>query len=127
MGGREKAVAFGCYGALVMVCGAGLLLPALELPSRHDLMLFAVSGIGMGSALLCIFAAFGRAPAAVLAPFQYSQMIWGVLAGLFLFGEWPDRAVALGSGLVVGAGLYILYRETRSSAPGLRPGSVDVL
>jgi drug/metabolite transporter (DMT)-like permease len=40
-------------------------------------------------------------------------MIWGVLAGLLLFGEQPDIAVAVGAVLVVGSGLYILHRETR--------------
>jgi drug/metabolite transporter (DMT)-like permease len=117
LGRREKAVTFGVYGALVMVGGAGLLLPAtLAFPDRHDLLLFAVSGVGMGAALRCVFAGFGRTPAAVLAPFQYTQMIWGVLAGLVLFGEQPDGAVALGSLLVAGSGLYILYRETRAVA-----------
>ena len=114
MGEREQAAAFGFYGALVMVGGAGLFLSSPTLPSRPDLVLFAVSGIGMGTALLCIFAAFGRAPAAALAPFQYSQMIWGVLAGFFLFGDSPNWAVACGGALVIGSGLYILYRETRS-------------
>ena len=113
-GGSERPVTFGTYGALVMAGGAGLLLPSgVTVPDGHDLVLLAVGGIGMGTALLCIFAAFRRTPAAVLAPFQYTQMIWGVLAGLLLFGEQPDIAVAVGAVLVVGSGLYILHRETR--------------
>ncbi len=119
MGGRETAVAFGTYGALVMVGGAGLLLPSgVMIPDRHDLLLFAVGGIGMGAALLCVFTAFGRVPAAVLAPFQYTQMIWGVLVGLFLFGERPDHAVIAGSLLVVGSGLYVVYHESRAVPVG---------
>ncbi len=113
-GGTESAAAFGVYGTLVAVAGSGALLPAVLVPPLvSDLPLFALAGFGMGTALLCIFAAFRRAPAAVLAPFQYTQMIWGVLVGLLMFGERPDSAVVAGSVLVIGSGLYILYRETR--------------
>ena len=116
MGESEKAVAFGIYGSLVMITGAGaiaLARPDVAVPALADLPPFAVAGIAMGCAMLGLFSAFRRTPVAVLAPFQYSQMIWGALIGFTVFGERPDAAVLAGGVLVVGAGLYILHRETR--------------
>lgn len=116
MGESEKAVAFGVYGSLVMIAGAGavaLARPDATLPALTDLPALAFAGIAMGCAMLGLFSAFRRTPVAVLAPFQYSQMIWGALIGLAVFGERPDAAVLAGGVLVVGAGLYVLRRETR--------------
>jgi drug/metabolite transporter (DMT)-like permease len=60
---------------------------------------------------MLLVAGYRRAPAAVVAPFQYSQMLWGVGLGLLFWGDVPAAAVALGATIVVASGLYILYRE----------------
>ncbi len=114
MGESERAVTFGVYGSLVMIAGSGglaLAQPGLTLPALADLTAFAFAGLAMGCAMLGLFSAFRRTPAAVLAPFQYSQMIWGTLIGFTVFGEQPDAAVIAGGALVVGSGLYILRRS----------------
>ena len=114
MGGTEKAVTCCLYGYLVTLgLTAPLLLPVFVPPGRVELGTMALCGLANGCSLLCIFAAFRRAPAAVLASFHYTQMLWGVAVGLLVFGEMPDSALAAGGSLVVGSGLYILYRETR--------------
>ena len=116
MGSSERAVAFGLYGTLVMITGAGavtLARPDAMLPSLADLPPFALAGVAMGCAMLGLFSAFRRTPASVLAPFQYSQMIWGALIGFIVFHERPDATMLAGSVLVIGAGLFILHRETR--------------
>jgi drug/metabolite transporter (DMT)-like permease len=60
---------------------------------------------------MLLIAGYRRAQAAVVAPFQYSQMLWGVLLGWLLWGDLPSTAVAIGATVVVASGLYILYRE----------------
>lgn len=50
---------------------------------------------------------------AFVAPYRYTALLWAVLFGMLLFGEWPDAAMLLGAALVVGSGLYSLYRERR--------------
>lgn len=50
---------------------------------------------------------------AVVTPFRYTAMIWGLLLGFLVFGDWPDGITLLGAGLIVGTGLYTLWRETR--------------
>nr|WP_281433604.1 DMT family transporter [Nitratireductor aquibiodomus] len=46
-----------------------------------------------------------------IAPFRYTALLWAIALGIVLFGDWPDWAMILGAGLVVGSGLYTLYRE----------------
>ena len=48
---------------------------------------------------------------AVISPFHYSQMIWGVLFGYFLFGDIPTFTTIIGSLIILAAGLYMLWRE----------------
>ncbi|WP_321500238.1 DMT family transporter [Breoghania sp.] len=83
-------------------------------------------------ALLCstgFFGGFGHwlltkahaiVPAPVLAPFFYSQIVWMVALGYIVFGDVPGFTTILGASVIVGSGLYLLYRErqlNRSSAP----------
>ncbi|HSG94301.1 MAG TPA: EamA family transporter, partial [Afifellaceae bacterium] len=71
------------------------------------------------------------APAPVLAPFVYSQLIWMTALGYFIFGDIPDRATMAGAAVIVGSGLYLLYRERqaaraerRAAAPAVGPDGV---
>jgi drug/metabolite transporter (DMT)-like permease len=72
-------------------------------------------GIGLlgGTAQLALTYAFKLAPVAVIAPFEYGSLLFGVLLGLLIWHEVPDRYILLGAALVVASGLYILYRETK--------------
>ncbi len=64
-------------------------------------------------ALLLQFAAYRNAAAGVVAPMQYSQIIWATLFGALIFGERPGLNTAIGAGIVIGSGVYIVMRETR--------------
>jgi drug/metabolite transporter (DMT)-like permease len=71
------------------------------------------------------------APAPVLAPFVYSQLIWMTALGYTIFGDIPDRATIIGAAVIVGSGLYLFYRERqtaraerRSAAPAVGPDGV---
>lgn len=50
---------------------------------------------------------------ASVSPFRYTGLLWALILGLLFFGDWPDALTLLGCGLVVGAGLFTLYREHR--------------
>lgn len=60
---------------------------------------------------LAVTVAHRFAPATVLAPFAYSQMIWMVLSSWLVFNQPPSIWLALGGPIVVGSGLYIWLRE----------------
>ena len=87
-----------------------------------DLALTGVIAVlGLAAGFLLILA-YQAGEAANVAPMQYSQMLWAVGYGWFLFGERPDGPTVLGAGLIMASGLYILMRE-RLGASRLRPAT----
>ena len=46
-------------------------------------------------------------------PFRYSLLLWSILLGIVMFGEWPDAWMLTGSAIVVATGLFTFYREQR--------------
>ena len=79
-----------------------------------DMLTLAILvGIGLlgGLGQLLLTHSFRLAPASVIAPFDYTAMIFALVIGYLLFDEVPGLAVVAGSVLVVGAGLFVIYRE----------------
>lgn len=72
-------------------------------------------------AMLCTVTAYRWSEAAVVAPMQYSQMLWAVFYGMLLFSETPSNWTLIGSVLIIGSGLYIVYRESRRNVSAMRP------
>ncbi|GGE37043.1 membrane protein [Primorskyibacter flagellatus] len=68
------------------------------------------------SAMLCLIEGFKRGEAGLVAPMQYSQLIWGTLFGAVFFGEWPEGPTLIGAVLIIGSGLYIVFREAGRKA-----------
>jgi drug/metabolite transporter (DMT)-like permease len=95
------------------ICGTVMLIlsPPLSLGGTADWLALAFLGISSGLAH-CIFTlAYGLAPIAALAPYEYTMLIWGGAAGFLLFGEIPSISTLLGAMIVAAAGLYNLHRE----------------
>jgi drug/metabolite transporter (DMT)-like permease len=57
-----------------------------------------------------------RAPAPILAPFVYTQIVWMIAAGFLVFGDTPNTWTLSGVAVVIASGLYLLYREQRMKA-----------
>ncbi len=70
---------------------------------------------GFGHWLLIL--AHRLAPATVLAPFIYSQIVWMIVLGWFVFGQFPDGWTFAGATIVIASGLYLLYRERVRKVP----------
>jgi drug/metabolite transporter (DMT)-like permease len=68
-----------------------------------------------------IIASMREGEISFIAPFRYTALIWAMLAGFMIFGEIPDLAMIAGAAIIVGSGLYTLYRE-RKVTP-LRPAA----
>jgi drug/metabolite transporter (DMT)-like permease len=136
---RWSAVLIGFLGVLVIVRPGGgatlgvshwaMLLPlataaisafyqiATRLVARTDAVetgwsLMMATGFLAGAGHYCIIHAFKRAPASVLAPFSFTQLIWATALGYLIFGDLPDGATLLGAVIIVGSGLYVFYRES---------------
>lgn len=75
-----------------------------------------IAGFGaLGHWLLIL--AHKRAPASIVAPFFYVQLLWATLLGWLVFGEVPDRWTLVGGAIVMGSGLYLLSRERAKHKP----------
>jgi drug/metabolite transporter (DMT)-like permease len=92
---------------------AQFLLRAWAMPPLGDLLLFAATGIigALGSWLLT--QGYRMAEANVVAPFEYTSLIWAVLWGGLIWGEVPGAYTLAGVVFVVGAGLYVLRTQRR--------------
>lgn len=99
-------------GLSLVVCAA--LLPlGWRTPANEDLMLFALLGLIAGGGNYFLIQAYRHAPAAVIAPFDYTALIWGTIIGWLIWHELPGPHVWLGVAILVASGLYIIHRETR--------------
>lgn len=88
------------------------------MPDPATLALLIGAGLIGGTGQLFLTEALRRAPVAVVAPFDYTQLVWASLIGFFVWGETPQPLTLVGALVVAGSGVYILLRETR----GLRRG-----
>jgi drug/metabolite transporter (DMT)-like permease len=81
-------------------------------PNNFDLVLLITSGILGFVAQLCLSKSFQLADASVLAPLDFTSVIWAFLIGYIIFGEFLSREVLLGGPLILLSVGYIFYRET---------------
>ncbi|WP_246659258.1 DMT family transporter [Rhizobium sp. FY34] len=112
LGPSEKNISMfgaGLIGGLV-VC-AFAMLPNMVMPSAYDFLLIFIFGLlaAVGTVLLMVAAYY--APAAIVTPIQYSQMLWAILLGYVIFGDHVDLWMGAGIALIVGSGLLTLSRE----------------
>ena len=88
--------------------GADALRPLVDLGATAVLSLLAFI------ALNCMIGAYKSGEAGIVAPMQYSQIIWATLYGSLFFGEVPDGRTFAGVALIVASGVYIVLRESRA-------------
>lgn len=125
IGRQERAAVLMLYPMMANVLLMGAILPFVytPMPGAHLALLAVVSVLGFAGGL-CMIGAYRFGDAAVVAPMQYSQIIWGAGFGFFFFAELPDQATFLGAGIIIAAGLYVVLREsfggTSENTPVLR-------
>jgi drug/metabolite transporter (DMT)-like permease len=81
------------------------------MPSPFELAVLVSIGLLGGIAHLILTESYRLAPASVVAPFDYSAIIFAFLLGYAMFGEVPTGVVVVGALIVVAAGLFVLWRE----------------
>ncbi len=100
------------YFSLVCAIAGALTLPfAWHSPSGGELAMLVALGVLGGLAHILLTESYRFAAASVVAPFDYSSMLWALLLGYWLFGELPETLVYLGAAIVAGAGLFVIWRE----------------
>lgn len=100
------------YTGLVGALAASALVPWYwQAPDAAGWAGMALVGLLGGASQFALIKAFQSAPAAVVSPFGYSNMVWATLYGVALFGEFPDAATLAGACVLIASGLYVWYRE----------------
>lgn len=100
------------YTALIgtVVCSAALPFVWVT-PDATGWALMLLLGSAGACSHFCLIRAYTAAPAATVAPFGYTTLIWALFAGIFMFGELPSVSTLAGGLVIVASGIYILYRE----------------
>ena len=80
-------------------------------PFKIHFLVFLGTGTMGALAHLCMINAFDRAEASLLAPYNYTKLLWVVFLGYWMFGDIPSLEMWVGAFIIVSAGFYVFYRE----------------
>jgi S-adenosylmethionine uptake transporter len=121
-GKAERAAVIMLYPMIANFIVAGIALPFVykPMPIAHLGLVAGMAVLGLTASLLAIMA-YRRAAAVIVAPMQYSQIIWATVYGSIFFNESHDLVTALGTGIIIISGIYIVLREDRPSVSMNRP------
>lgn len=123
MGPNESGLLYSLFAHLFYIFGTLPFLPTSFIwPQPDHWMIFALTAIGSSVAAACVAAGFAKAyKTAIVAPLNYSQIIWGILFGWFFFNDVPRFSVLIGAAIIIAAGLYMMNIES-SIKPIIRKG-----
>lgn len=122
IGHAERSVVLMLYPMVANFVVMAVALPFvyIPVPIEHFGMMGSMALLGLLGGIL-IIAAYRRAPAIIVAPMQYSQIIWALFYGYFIFNEAVDFWTAVGTGVIIAAGVYIVLREDTPTVSKNRP------
>lgn len=114
LGGADSAITSLFYSGLLGLIGTSMVVPFVwRAPDVSGWLLMIQAGLlGAGSHFLLI-KALELAPASILQPFTYAQLVAAVIIGYVVFDNVPDLWTWVGSAIVVASGLYVLLRQRR--------------
>lgn len=122
IGGEERTAVMILYPMLSSIVAMGLLLPFVYVPmALVDFGLAASVGVMSVFAQMMIITGYRVAPAAVVAPTQYSQILWATAFGALFFDELPDVWVGIGATIIIASGVFIVWRESRPQVSERNP------
>ena len=107
----------GVFGGMAMtlalVVGAATDVAVLGVvwPSPGEWLLLAGLGVIATGGHLLVVHAFRWAPAGLLAPFQYVEIVGATILGFLIFDDFPDLTTWVGVAIIVGSGMYVFHRE----------------
>lgn len=82
-----------------------------KMPDGPDMLLLTLGGILGGIGQILVTQSYRFADTSVIAPFEYTTMIWALLFGWFVFGDLPTLTMIVGAAIVAATGLFIVWRE----------------
>lgn len=97
------------------------------IPDGFTLALLVISGLIGGVAQILLTESLKAAPVGLVAPFDYTQLIWASLFGFLIWDETPHPWTAVGALIVAASGTYIVLREARRRLPVVEPANPEPL
>ncbi|MEM9577544.1 MAG: DMT family transporter [Pseudomonadota bacterium] len=117
IGREERTVVIMLYPMMANFIVMAALLPLVYVPMPlADLGKLGLIAVLAWTAGRFLIAAYNSGEAVIVAPMQYSQILWATFYGALFFDELPDTMTIIGSGVIIASGLFIVLRE--SKAPG---------
>ncbi|MCV3274284.1 DMT family transporter [Roseobacter sinensis] len=117
IGREERSVVIMLYPMMANFFVMAALLPLVYVPlPLTDLGKLAIIAVLAWTAGRFLIAAYNAGEAVIVAPMQYSQILWASFYGVLFFDETPDTNTIIGSAIIIASGLFIVLRE--SKAPG---------
>lgn len=99
------------FSLLTALLGLSTVVLGWRMPNPADLALLVMIGILGGIGQILLTQSFRYADASLVAPFEYTTMLWAFLIGWFVFGQAPQQTVVIGAMIVALSGLFVLWRE----------------
>lgn len=109
--------------SVTMAAAGFALVETWIVPEPKTMLLLLLSATFLLGGYYFMVHAMRHGEVAVVAPFRYSVIKWAVLAGILIWGEWPDAPALVGTGVVVAAGLYTFIRERKVKVRASRKGA----
>lgn len=107
---RTSSIVF--YFSLICALAGLVTLPFDWLtPTTAELAALIAAGLLGGVAHILVTESYRYASASVVAPFDYTSMIWALVLGYAFFDEIPTAMVFVGSAIIIAAGLFVIWRE----------------
>lgn len=112
---EDIPLSFTIYG----VVGTLILSPflagfSLPFPPLSHVPIFMIAALGGSIGMYCLGLAFSKGSTSVVAPFNYIQLVWGILFGALIFGDPPHLHTLIGAAFVIAAGFILIAVESRS-------------
>jgi drug/metabolite transporter (DMT)-like permease len=112
LGSTESAGAMTFYSALVFLAVGLIAAPFSWIqPTPIGMLLMAAIGLLAGSAQYCVIEAFRIAPPSLIAPFEYTSLLWAMLFGFLVWGDVPTALILAGAAVIIVSGIYVLHDE----------------
>ncbi len=118
----ESAETLTIYQLIWLSTFYGMTLPFFfVMPTWSDMPLIIANGVCNMLGQYWWTRSIHLAPTSAVVPFQYLSLVWAMLAGYAVWGDVPTIGLFIGSAIVIGSGLFLLWHETRPKRPKMGP------
>lgn len=120
IGSKERSAVLILIPMISGIVVMAMILPSVYVPPElPTLGAMALVGLLAVAAQISVIASYRAAPSvAMIAPVQYTQILWATLFGALFFQEYPDIWVAVGAAIIIGSGVFVVWRETVRTGRG---------